>query len=97
MTGMGWRRLPAGFPSYKTVQRRLKVWLAQDAFRRAWEQLAQRSGALQGINGDEVLLDGSKKPAKKGASRRVPAPWIAANVGRPCTSPGMPELCRWGL
>jgi hypothetical protein len=77
--------LPAGFPSYKTVQRRLKVWLARDAFRTAWSHLAHRYEALQGINWDEVLLDGSKKPAKKGASKRVPAPWIAANAGRRCT------------
>ena len=85
VTGIGWRMLPSGFPSYKTVQRRLKVWLEQEAFRRAWQQLAQRYEALQGINWDEVLLDGSKKPAKKGASRRVPAPWIAASAGQRCT------------
>ena len=85
VTGIGWRMLPAGFSSYKTVHRRLKVWLEQDAFRRAWEQLARRSEALQGINWDEVLIDGSKKPATKGARRRVPAPWIAATVGRHCT------------
>ena len=85
VTGIGWRMLPSGFPSDKTVQRRLKVWLEQEAFRRAWQQLAQRYEALQGINWDEVLLDGSKKPAKKGASRRVPAPWIAASAGQRCT------------
>ena len=85
VTGIGWRMLPSGFPSYKTVQRRLKVWLQQDAFRRAWQQLAQRYDALQGINWDEVLLDGAKKPAKKGARRPGPVPWIAANAGRRCT------------
>lgn len=77
--------LPPCFPSYKTVQRRLALWLELDAFRLAWRQLAQRYEALQGINWDEVLLDGSKKPAKKGASRPVPAPWIAAHAGRRCT------------
>jgi hypothetical protein len=77
--------LPPGFPSYKTVQRRLTLWLQQEAFRTAWERLAQRYEALQGINWDEVLLDGSKKPAKKGVSRPGRAPWIAANVGRHCT------------
>jgi transposase len=85
VTGIGWRMLPAGFPSYKTVQRRLKGWLALEAFRTAWQQLAQRYEALYGINWDEVLLDGSKKPAKKGASRRAPALWTAANAGRRCT------------
>jgi transposase len=85
VTGIGWRMLPPGFPSYKPVQRRLKGWLQEDAFRRVWQQLAQRYEALQGINWDEVWWDGSKKPAKKGARRRAPALWIAANAGRRCT------------
>ncbi len=91
--GSGWRRLPAGFPSSKTVQRRLKVWLEQDAFRPAWQQGAQRYETLQGINWDEVLLEGSKKPAQKGGRRRAPAPWIAANAGRRSTSPVTHEPC----
>src|SRR5215510_4921271 len=85
VTGIGWQMLPLGLPSYKTVQRRLKVWLELEVFRTAWSQLAHRYEALQGINWDEVLLDGAKKPAKKGASKRVPAPWTAANAGRRCT------------
>ena len=85
VTGIGWRMLPLGFPSYKTAQRRLKVLLELDAFRTAWSQLAHRYDALQGINWDEVLLDGAKKPAKKGARKRAPALWIAANAGRRCT------------
>ncbi len=84
VSGIGWRMLPKGFPSYKTVQRRLQVWLHQDAFRRAWQQLAHRYETLQGINWDEVRWDGSKKPAKKGASRPAPAPWIGRSVGRHC-------------
>jgi transposase len=40
VTGIGWRMLPRGFPSYKTVQRRLKGWRQEDAFRRAWSELA---------------------------------------------------------
>jgi transposase len=82
VTGIGWRMWPPCFPSYKTVQRRLTLWLALDAFRIAWRQLAQRYEALQGIKWDEGLLDGSKKPATKGANKRAPAPWIAANAGR---------------
>ena len=94
VTGIGWRMLPAGFPSYKTVQRRLKVWLALEAFRTAWQQVAQRYDTLYGINWDEVLLDGSKKPAKKGARRPAPAPWIAANAGQRSTSRVTPAPCR---
>ena len=46
---------------------------------------AETLALIKGINWDEVLLDGSKKPAKKGVSKRVPALWIAANAGRRCT------------
>src|SRR5207244_2483517 len=42
ITGIGWQFLPKGLPSYKTVQRRLKRWLALDCFHTAWQQLAQR-------------------------------------------------------
>jgi transposase len=70
VTGIGWRMLPSGFPSYKTGQRRLKVWVPQAALRRAWEQVAQRYETRQGINWDEVLRDGVKKPAKKGRADR---------------------------
>lgn len=67
IAGIGWELLPKCFPSYKTVQRRLKRWLALDCFHTAWQQLTQRYVQLHGINWDQVLLDGSKKPSKKGA------------------------------
>jgi transposase len=82
VTGLAWRMLPRGFPSYKTVQRRLQVWLRLDTFRTAWPQLAYRYEALQGINWDQLLLDGSKKPAKKGATRPAPARSTAASAAR---------------
>jgi transposase len=69
-SGISWEFLPWCFPSYKTVQRRLADWLREDAFLRAWQQLAQRYERLHGINWDQILLDGSKKPSEKGAKRR---------------------------
>ena len=93
VSGMAWRMLPKGFPSYKTVQRRLKDWLQRDAFRTAWQQLAQRYEALQGINWDQILLDGAKKPAKKGVNKPGQARWIVANVGQLCIARVMPEPC----
>ncbi len=72
--GIAWEMLPPCFPSSKTVQRRLKRWLELDAFRIAWRQLAERYERLHGINWDQVLLDGSKKPAKKGAKRPARRP-----------------------
>jgi transposase len=85
IAGIAWRMLPVGFPSYRTVQRRLKVWLQRDAFRQAWGQLAQKYEQLQGINWDQILLDGSKKPAKKGANRRGRRRSIVPSAARPCT------------
>lgn len=95
VTGIPWELLPMGFPSYKTVQRRLKVWLALELFHKAWQQLAERYQAVHGINWDQVLLDGSKKPAKKGANRRGHRQSIGVNAARPCNSPVMAEPCRW--
>jgi hypothetical protein len=69
----------------KTVQRRRTSWLALAAFQTAWRQLAQRSEALQGSNWDELLVDGSKKPAKTGARKQALALGIAAKAGRRCT------------
>jgi len=100
VTGMGWRLAPAGFPSYNTVQRRLSGGLALDTFRRAWQQVAQRYHTRSGLNWAEGLLDGSKKPAKKGARKRVPAPGSAANAGQRSPSRATPAPCReesWGL
>src|SRR5512135_2157279 len=96
VTGIPGEMLPAGFPSSKTVPRRLKLGLALDVFHQAWQQLAERYQALPGINWDQVLLDGSKKPAKKGANRRDPRRSIVGNVARPYSSPVMAGPCRWG-
>ncbi|HYQ91514.1 MAG TPA: transposase [Candidatus Competibacteraceae bacterium] len=72
--GIPWERLPVELPFYKTVHRRLKPWLALDRFHQAWQQLAARYQELHGINGDQVLLDGSKKPAKKRDQQTGPSP-----------------------
>ena len=85
IAGIGWELLPPGFPSSKTVQRRLKVWLARDCFHAAWRQLAERYVRLHGVNWDQVLLDGSKKPSKKGARTPARRPWIGVSVAPPST------------
>lgn len=73
-SGISWDFLPPGFPSQKTIKRRLKVWLELDCFLTVWRRLAQRYQALQGINWDQILLDGAKRPAKEGGSRRAAIP-----------------------
>ena len=96
VSGIPWEMLPVGFPSYKTVQRRLKRWLERDAFRAAWRQLAQRYEQLQGINWDQVLIDGSKKPSKKGVNRLAPRRSTGANAAQRCIWPVTTGPCRWG-
>src|SRR5262249_29675063 len=66
VSGIAWELPPRGGPFYKPIQHRLKRWLQLDVFRTAWGQLAQQYEQLHGINWDQVLLDGSKKPSKKG-------------------------------
>ena len=85
VSGIAWRMLPVCFPSYKTAQRRLKRWLSLAVFRTAWEQLGQRYQQLHGINWDQLLLDGSKKPSKKGVTRRGHLRLIVASAAQPCT------------
>jgi transposase len=93
--GISWELLPRGFPSYKTVQRRLKRWLERDAFRTAWRQLAQRYERLQGINWDQVLIDGSQKPSKQGVNRPGPRRSTEASAARRCIWPATTGPCRW--
>src|SRR5215510_11114554 len=95
VSGIAWRRLPRGFPSSKTVQRRRPVWLGHDPFRTAWPPLAQRYEALQGIKWDHILLGGSKKPSQKGANSQGRVPWIAVNGVQPSPSPVTLGPCRW--
>jgi transposase len=85
ISGIGWEMLPVCFPSYKTIQRRLKVWMERDCFLTAWQQLAERYESLRGINWDKVLLDGSKKPSKKGVKTPALPPSIVVSVVLPST------------
>lgn len=85
VSGIAWEMLPVCFPSYKTIQRRLKRWLQLEVFHTAWKQLAQRYERLHGINWDQILLDGSKKPSKKGVKRPALRRSIVPSAALPCT------------
>jgi transposase len=74
ITGIGWDYVPPCFPCGRTIQDRLRLWLEHDAFRTAWQRLAERYERLRGVNWDQVLLDGCRRPAKKGAPTPAPAP-----------------------
>ncbi len=96
VSGIAWELLPWCFPSSKTVQRRLQLWLRDDAFLRAWARLAERYQQLHGINWDQILLDGSKKPAKKGATRRGHLRSSAARRAATSTSAATAGRCHSG-
>jgi hypothetical protein len=88
ITGIGREYVPPCFPCGRTIKNRLKVWLERDSFRGAWRRLAERHQQLHGTNWDKAnwdkaLLDGSKKPAKKGAPTPGPAPPIAPSAAPP--------------
>ena len=78
-SGVAWEFLPWCFPSYKTVQRRLRDWMRRDAFLTPWARLAERYEQAHGINWDRILLDGTMKPSKQGARRRGRVRSVAAS------------------
>jgi transposase len=94
-TGIAWEMVPPCFPSGKTIQRRLKIWLQLDCFRQAWTQLAHQYEELRGINWDKVLIDGSKHKAQKGGLLPVPARWIAPSAALAYTWPQTNGRCLW--
>ena len=82
ISGIGWKYLPPCFPSYKTVQHRLDDWLEREAFKQVWTACAKRYQCLQGINLDQLSIDGSRKPAKKGEKPPGPTQLIAPSAVR---------------
>ena len=78
VSGIAWDMLPQPIPTGKTVQGSLKRWMAENCFRKAGSHLAQRYQESYGINWDQILLEGARRPAKKGGSRRAETPLIVA-------------------
>jgi transposase len=93
-SGLAWDMLPLGFPAAKTGQRRRNRWLELDLFRDTWARRPRRYEALHGINWDPILLDGAKKPSKKGGNKPAPVRSIAPSPARPFTALVTPVRCR---
>jgi len=74
VTGIGWEYVPTCFPCGRTIRSRLQTWLRMDCFRTTWKRLAEQYERLQGINWDQILLDGAKHKAQKGGPRPVRVP-----------------------
>ena len=81
ISGTPWKLMPACFPSYKTVRKRLRRWVEQEAFRQLWSASACRYGLVRGINFDQLSIDGARKPSKKGGATTGPNPTDRAKDG----------------
>lgn len=74
-SGARWRDLPKEYPSASTCWRRLRDWEEQDIWLNIWRLFLCELDAQGKLNWDEVFMDGSFAPAKKGGSA-----WVKPNV-----------------
>ena len=81
-SGARWRDLPDEFPSPSTCWRRMNEWMDAGVFIEMWYAFLDRLDQQGRLDWDEVFVDGSFAPAKKGAStlgkqsvEREPSGW----------------------
>ena len=65
-TGARWKDLPPGFPSPATCWRRLRKWDEDGTWLNAWRTLLGTLDDKGRLDWEEVFIDGSFAPAKKG-------------------------------
>lgn len=58
---------PERYPSPSTCWRRLEEWTAAGVWEKAWRRLLKKLDALNQIDWEEAMGDGTFSPAKKGA------------------------------
>ena len=68
-TGARWRDLPEGYPSPSTCWRRLKLWEERGVWLRVWRAFLGQLDARGRLDRENVFIDGTFAPAKKGAPR----------------------------
>ena len=66
-TGARWQDLPERYPSPSTCWRRLQEWTAAGVWEKSWRRLLKKLDALNQIDWEEAMGDGTFSPAKKGA------------------------------
>lgn len=74
-SGARWKDLPDWYPSPSTCWRRLAEWEGAGVFVDMWHAFIDELDEQGCINWDEVFMDGSFAPAKKGATT-----WVKPNV-----------------
>ena len=67
-SGARWRDLPDRFPSPSTCWRRLTEWEAEGVLEKIWHTFLDTLDERGLIDWDEVFVDGTFSPAKKGAT-----------------------------
>jgi len=96
-SGIPWEMLPQelGCGSGVTCWRRLRDWQAAGVWDRLHRALLDRLGEADRIDWSRAALDSASVPAKKGATRPVPTPRIAANRGRSAILWSTAPASRW--
>ncbi|MFI4876278.1 MAG: transposase [Blastopirellula sp. JB062] len=74
-SGARWKDLPDRYPSPSTCWRRLAEWEEAGVFVDMWHAFIDELDEQGRINWDEIFMDGSFAPAKKGATT-----WVKPNV-----------------
>ena len=70
-SGARWRDLPERYPSPSTCWRRLVEWEGEDVLVRIWHAFLDTLDERGLLDWDEVFVDASFSPAKKGATESV--------------------------
>lgn len=70
-TGARWRDLPDCFPSPSTCWRRLVEWEGEEVFVKIWHAFLDSLNDKDVLDWEEVFVDGSFAPAKKGVKTSV--------------------------
>ncbi len=74
-SGARWRDLPDCYPSSSTCWRRLQEWEEDGVLSEMWHAFLKELDEQGKVNWDEIFIDGSFAPAKKGGTT-----WEKPNV-----------------
>ena len=74
-SGARWKDLPDWYPSYPTCWRRLVYWEGEDVLVAIWHAFLDELDEKGLINWEQIFVDASFSPAKKGATT-----WVRPNV-----------------
>ena len=74
-SGARWKDLPDWYPSYPTCWRRLGYWEGEDVLIAIWHAFLDELDEKGLINWEQIFVDASFSPAKKGATT-----WVRPNV-----------------